>query len=129
MKTRNETYHIYYDETAGWVVMQWHGYATSEQFREGTELMLELLKKHRASKVLGDIRDMEMMGMADQHWLDNAFLPRAIAGGFRALAIIKPVHYFNKVAVETVSYKVDKDKLAINFFDSREEAEQWLKNK
>jgi hypothetical protein len=31
--------------------------------------------------------------------------------------MIRPVHYFNKVAVETVSYKVDKEKLAINFFE------------
>ncbi len=40
--------------------------------------------------------------------------------------MIKPDYYFNKVAVESVSYKVDKDKLTINFFDNLEEAKDWL---
>ncbi len=126
MKKQEALYNIYYDTDAGYVVMEWNGYATSAQFREGTEYMLKVLTENKASRVLADIRDMVLIGMEDQHWLDTDFLPRAINAGFAAIAIIKPVHYFNKVAVETVSYKVDKEKLAINFFDSKEEAIKWL---
>jgi hypothetical protein len=32
---------------------------------------------------LADIRDMVLIGMEDQHWLDTDFLPRATAAGFR----------------------------------------------
>jgi ferredoxin-NADP reductase len=126
MKNADNIYQIHYDADAGYVVMQWNGYATSAQFREGTEYMLQVLAENNAHKVLADIRDMVLIGMEDQHWLDTDFLPRAISSGFASIAIIKPVHYFNKVAVETVSYKVDQEKLAINFFDSKEEAVQWL---
>jgi ferredoxin-NADP reductase len=126
MSASSNIYDIYFDAAKGFVVMQWNGYATSAAFREGTEYMLQVLKEHRASKVLADIRDMVLIGMEDQHWLDTDFLPRATAAGFRAIAMIRPVHYFNKVAVETISYKVDKEKLAINFFEDRAEAEQWL---
>lgn len=126
MEAKTEIYQIYFDEASGCVIMKWNGYATSSQFRQGTELMLNTLIKHHATKVLGDIRDMVLIGMDDQQWLDTDFLPRAIKFGFKAIAIVKPVHYFNKVAVESVSYKVDQEKLSINFFESAEEAMAWL---
>ncbi|MEO6540570.1 MAG: STAS/SEC14 domain-containing protein [Ferruginibacter sp.] len=128
MEANTETYNIYFDPEINAVVMEWDGYATSNQFKEGTELMLNTLIKNNCIKVLADIKDMVLIGMEDQQWLDQHFLPRAIEFGFKALAIIKPEHYFNKVAVESISYKVDKDKLAINFFDNVEEAKAWLRS-
>ena len=128
METMSDTYTIYFDEKKQHVVMEWNGYATSRQFREGTELMLNTLIQHKATKVLADIRSMKIIGMEDQQWLENDFLPRATRFGFKTLAIIQPKAYFNKVAVETVSYKVDKEKLTINFFDDIEKAVDWLKD-
>lgn len=126
MEATIKTYNIYFDENINSVVMEWHGYATSKQFKDGTELMLNTLIKHGASKVLADIRDMTLIGMEDQQWINEVFLPRATKFGFKAIAIIKPRNYFNKIAVETISYKVDKEKLTINFFDNIEDARTWL---
>ncbi|HTF02904.1 MAG TPA: hypothetical protein VK826_02730 [Bacteroidia bacterium] len=126
MKATEEVYHIYFEKDLEAVVMEWNGYSTSVQFREGTELMLRTLVENKCAKVLADIRNMTLIGMEDQHWLETDFLPRAIASGFRAIAIITPVAYFNKVAVETISYKVDKAKLVISYFDNRKSAEEWI---
>ena len=127
MEATIKTYNIYFDREMEAVVMEWHGYATSRQFKEGTELMLNTLIKNNGSKVLADIRDMTLIGMEDQQWINEVFLPRATKFGFKAIAIIKPLSYFNKIAVETISYKVDKDKLIINFFDDLGDAKEWLK--
>ena len=59
-------------------------------------------------------------------WIEQ-FLPRAIELGFKAIAIIKPDFYFNKVAVESVSYKVDKDKLEIVFLITQSRLKNGLK--
>jgi len=126
LKATEEVYHIYFEKDLEAVVMEWNGYSTSVQFREGTELMLRTLVENKCAKVLADIRNMTLIGMEDQHWLETDFLPRAIASGFRAIAIITPVAYFNKVAVETISYKVDKAKLVISYFDNRKSAEEWI---
>lgn len=126
MSAAEEVYNIYYDNEINAVVMEWDGYATSRQFKEGTELMLDTLVKNNTFKVLADIKDMTLIGMDDQHWLENNFIPRAAQSGFRALAIIRPDSYFNKVAVESVSYKVDTNMLRINFFDSAASAREWL---
>jgi hypothetical protein len=127
MQTMSKVYTIYFDKENDHVVMEWNGYATSREFKEGTELMLNTLIQNKASKVLADIREMKIIGMEDQQWLENDFLPRATKFGFKTLAIIQPKAYFNKVAVETVSYKVDKEKLSINFFDDPEKGIEWLR--
>lgn len=108
--------------------MRWGGYFTSEQFRRGTEEMFEVLKQHNSAKVLGDIKEMVMIAGEDQKWLEKTFLPNAVNNGFKVCAIIRPKSHFSKVAIETVTYKVDQRKLAIRLFDTREEAEQWLED-
>ncbi|MEP6676160.1 MAG: STAS/SEC14 domain-containing protein [Ferruginibacter sp.] len=128
METNVDIYNIYFDAEINAVVMKWNGYATSEQFKEGTELMLNTLIRNNTSKVLADIKDMVLIGMEDQQWLDKTFLPRATDFGFKTIAMIWPDHYFNKVAVENISYKIDRQKLSINFFDDLSEARAWLKN-
>ena len=125
--TPQEAYKIYFDKDIDSVVMVWKGYSTSEEFREGTELMLDELIHNGSSKVLGDVREMVLIGMEDQRWLEMRFLPRAIKFGFKQIAIVRPKSYFNKVAIESVSYKVDKEKISIQFFDTREEAVEWLR--
>lgn len=126
METSTNAYNIFFDQKLNSVVMEWDGYATSRQFKEGTELMLNTLLQNQSYKVLADIKDMVLIGLEDQKWLESDFLPRAINFGFRALAIVRPDYYFNKVAVETISYKVDQEKLTICFFDNAEEAREWL---
>jgi len=121
-------YKNYYRPDDGYVTMEWHGYANSQQFREGTEEMFKELVKHNATKVLGQIKDMVLISYEDQAWLLDYFLPKAIAGGFRAIALVRPVHYFNKVAIETVAYKVNQEKLRIQIFNDVDEAREWLKN-
>lgn len=127
MDTVAKTYQIFYDANIDAVVMKWHGYATSAQFKEGTELMLNTLIKHQCYKVLADIKEMTIIGMEDQKWLEEQFLPRAIEFGFKAIAIVKPDHYFNKVAIESISYKIDKNKITLTLFDNLAEATAWLK--
>ena len=126
MEANTEIYNIYFDKDLDCVVMDWDGYATSKQFKQGTELMLNTLIQNHCSKVLADIKDMKIIAMEDQQWLNEEFLPRATSFGFKAIAIVKPNYYFNQVAVETISYKVDKAKLTINFFDNIEDAKAWL---
>ena len=128
MEASVEVYNIFFDEELDAVVMEWNGYATSAQFREGTELMLNTLIKHNCANVLADIHTMTLIGTEDQQWLQSNFIPRAVQFGFKKIAIIEPTSYFNKVAVESVSYKVDKKNLVISFFNNKEEAQEWIKN-
>jgi hypothetical protein len=121
-------YRIYLAPGTDYVTMEWRGYANSQQFRKGTEIMLEELRKHKVNKVLGNIREMVLISAEDHQCLQDTFLPRAIEHGFKALALVRPVHYFNKVAVESVAYKVQDESLKIRMFNEVAEAVDWLDN-
>ena len=73
MEANTEIYNIYFDKEINAVVMEWDGYASSKQFKQGTELMLNMLIKNNCSKVLADIKDMKIIAMEDQQWLMKNF--------------------------------------------------------
>lgn len=122
----SKPYNIFHDSDLQCIVMDWDGYATSTEFREGTELMLKLLKQNKMHKVLADIKDMTLISGEDQHYVQYNFLPRAINGGFRAIAIVRPTSYFNAVAIETMSYRVKQTVVQMHVFDDVSSAKAWL---
>lgn len=126
MDAPTKVYNIYHDPLDNLVVMEWHGYSTSLEFKEGTELMLNTMIESQTSKVLANIKDMVLIGMEDQRWLTTLFIPRATHFGFRALAMVRPDNYFNNVAVEAVSREQSYLNLKIEFFNTEQEARQWL---
>jgi hypothetical protein len=126
METVSKVYNIYFDESIDAVVMEWKGYATSNDFKEGTELMLNTLIRHNTFKVLADVKDMTIIAREDQEWLNAVFLPRATEFGFKVIAIIQPEQYFNKVAIESISHRIDPQKLSLRVFDNIEDAREWL---
>ncbi|MCW3125365.1 MAG: hypothetical protein JWO03_1023 [Bacteroidetes bacterium] len=128
MATQNtqKPFDVYYNAADGFVTMTWRGYATSQEFRQGSEMMLKLLTNNHVNKVLADIQEMLIIGRDDQDWLETEFLPRAITAGFKAIAFVKPGNHFGRVTVQTVSDKIDQEKLTIRFCDTIDEARQWI---
>jgi hypothetical protein len=124
--TEEKVYTISYDREKQCVLMKWNGYSTSTQFKNGTELMLQLLIENNAKKVLADIKNMTIIGLEDQKWIENDFLPRATKHGFKFLALVKPSSYFNAVAMESLMNRPVLSTLNIRMFDTVEEAQSWL---
>lgn len=122
----SKVYKVFVDSQTDTVVMDWKGYATSQQFRDGTELMLNYLIESKVHKVLADAKDMILIGMEDQQWMETSFLPRATRFGLKTCAIVKPESYFNKVAIESITRKIDPEKIQVSVFDNVEEARAWL---
>jgi len=114
------------DKASEIILMQWHGYATSSQFRAICESMLQLMKEHNIWRVLADTTHMKMISMEDQKWLDNEWLPRAIAAGYEKCAIIVSPDYFTRVTVDSVVSKIDQNQLEIRYFDDVSAAREWL---
>jgi hypothetical protein len=115
-----------YDTEVPCVVMIWKGYANSAAFKEGNARVLSEISAHRASKLLGDVTDFVLIGAEDQAWLNQVWIPRAMHAGLRKIALVQPTFYFNRVAVESVAQKVDRDRVEVGFFSTRDEAREWL---
>jgi SpoIIAA-like len=115
-----------YDAEVPCVIMTWRGYATTGQFRAANERVLEVLTKHKASKLLGDIKEFVLIGSDDQTWLSADWIPRAVQAGLRKVALTSPAFYFNRVAVASVGERLDPDELILKHFDDRDAARAWL---
>ena len=115
-----------YDQQAACVVMTWKGYATTPLFRETNERVLACLKDKEATRLLGDIRDFILISAADQDWLNQVWIPRAIEIGLRRVALVQPSYYFNRVAVDNVTSRTDPNRLTVAYFDDADNARTWL---
>ena len=118
---------VAYDREVECVVMVWKGYATSPLFRETNERVLACLKENGATRLLGDVADFVLIGAEDQAWLNDDWIPRAIAAGLRRVALVQPTYYFNRVAVENVGRRTDPQRLALGYFGDVEGARAWLR--
>lgn len=107
-------------------VMVWRGYHTSASFRDNNEQVLAFLVAHATAKLLCDIRDFLLIDSADQNWLNDYWLPRALAAGLQQCAIVTPLYYFNRVAVQSVVGRIDSGVLQVEYFESALEARRWL---
>ncbi len=123
----DESCTIAYDPEVPCVTMTWKGYVTSPRFRELTEAVLAKVEETGATKLLGDIVEFKLIGADDQKWLNESFVPRLIGAGVRHLAFVQTVFYFNRVAVQAVTDKVDPEVLIIQYFDNGPAARAWLK--
>jgi hypothetical protein len=108
------------------LVVQWKGYATTAQTRFVHECVIQLIKKHHVSKILGDDRALVSIATADQHWIVSDWMPRAIAAGLKSAASIKPRGYFGKASVDRILSFVPAG-LAIRSFERIEEGKAWLR--
>ncbi len=117
---------VSYDTEVPCVVMTWKGYATSAAFREGNAQVLDLIRQHHTSRLLGDIKEFVLIGAEDQAWLSQVWIPRAMTAGLRTVAMVTPIFYFNRVAVENVGQKLDPNALVLQYFDDRDAARGWL---
>jgi hypothetical protein len=113
------------DTTLPGVVVEWKGYATSTELREVHEQLLELIKKHRVSKVLGDDTSLVSIAADDRLWILENWMPRAIGAGLRVAAAKKSANYFARVAVAEIETAMGQH-MQIKMFDTLADAKAWL---
>lgn len=113
------------DNTIPGVVVQWKGYATSTELRAVHERLLELIKKHRVSKVLGDDTSLVSIAAEDRLWILENWMPRAISAGLRVAAAKKSENYFARVALAEIENAMGR-RMQIKLFDALADARAWL---
>lgn len=113
------------DNTLPGVVVRWKGYATSAELRAVHEQLLEFIRKHRVSKVLGDDTALASIASDDRVWILQNWMPRAVSAGLRVVAAKRSDNYFARVAVAEIENTTDKP-MQLKLFDALSEARAWL---
>jgi hypothetical protein len=113
------------DNTLPGVVVRWKGYATSAELRAVHEQLLEFIRKHRVSKVLGDDTELASIASDDRVWILQNWMPRAVSAGLRVVAAKRSDNYFARVAAAEIENTTDKP-MQLKLFDALSEARAWL---
>ncbi|GAB3830483.1 hypothetical protein [Hymenobacter jeollabukensis] len=86
------------------VVVQWHAFANSQQFRSLMDNSLEAFadqaQLHWPLGWLMDARQMSAITPADQIWLETDWNPRAYAAGLRHIGIVTAENIFGRIATQ-----------------------------
>ena len=116
------------------VVVQWHGFANSQQFRG---LMDEALTWFggRAQQtwplgLLIDARLMSAITPADQIWLETDWNPRAYAAGLRHIGMVTAENIFGRIATQVyIANTVAQGHYTIEpvGFGRLDEAKAWVR--
>jgi hypothetical protein len=117
---------VHWDDTAGAVCLAWKQFAEGEEFRAVINAGIELLIQRKATKWLGDLRNLGPVTQEDQKWSAESWLPRATAGGMKYLALVSPRKIVAQMAVKTFMNKVNGRPLLIGNFEDIEVARSWL---
>jgi hypothetical protein len=115
------------DDSIPCIFVHWKGYATSAQLRFIHECLIDLIKRERMSKTLGDDTALVAVTSEDQDWIGENWTPRAVAAGLRFAASKRPQGYYGRTSVNHIQ-AVISSKLCVRSFDDLAEARAWLRS-
>lgn len=117
---------IRWNEEGGFVEMQWKQLAKGDEFRQGLDMGLNLLREKKATKWLADLRQLGVVEKEDQVWSNENWFPRAYDAHIKYMAIVVPQSVFAKMSMNEIMRKVDNKELTIYYHEELVEAKNWL---
>jgi hypothetical protein len=118
---------VHWDDSLSAVCVTFKAFVDGEDFRSLSNAGIELLIQKKASKWLGDCRNMGAVTQEDQRWSSEDWLPRVMAAGLTHMAIVSPKKVVAQMAVKTFMTKVQGKQHVTMNFDDLEKARAWLR--
>ena len=118
---------ISFDPQHKLVYLKWKGYASSENFREGLNYALDIVKDHNAENWLGNLKLMEAIHPLDEEWAIQNWFPQIANTTLRKMAIVTSLDYFNNTSVKRiVNTVVPSICFETRYFVDTIPAREWL---
>ncbi|MGD1843845.1 MAG: hypothetical protein ACFB10_00450 [Salibacteraceae bacterium] len=115
------------DDTIGCSVVEWKRFATSEEFRNGMNQTMGLMKEKGYTKILSNSSNLGPIAPEDQKWVIEEWLPQALALGYNKIALIVPKDVFSQLAVDDIMEEANEvSPVDDKYFDNVDEAASWL---
>jgi hypothetical protein len=118
---------VSWEEEAECVHTEWHGFASKHNLKSGLIKAVELAKEKKATRWLGDLRDMHVYDLKDQEWIIKELVPRMHLIGIKRMAFIKPILPVTRMSINRMIRACDpKGKLSA-VFEDLPSAYEWLR--
>jgi hypothetical protein len=117
---------VRWDEDDQLVLVEWDGWANSDEFEALLDAELRALEQHRGSRLLADCRRQKVLHPKDQDRANREWLPRALRLGLKRFAIVVPASVVADMNLRDSMEKASGAGLDVEYFATVEEARDWL---
>jgi len=117
---------VRWDEDAQVVLVEWDGWANSEEFAALLDAEIRALKEHRGSRILADCRRQKVLNPKDQDRANREWLPRALKAGLKSFAVVVPASVVADMNLRDSLEKASSAAVKVEYFATVEEAMRWL---
>ncbi|MFY0651959.1 MAG: hypothetical protein JXQ96_08005 [Cyclobacteriaceae bacterium] len=108
----------------------WKGFSTFDEINAIGQRILDAVVFEKATKVLYDAREMEILDNDSEKYISGAFTKEMVNAGVKYAATVLPEDVFAKYSVDNIQKSIDNNKNAlVNYFKSLDSALKWLENK
>jgi hypothetical protein len=115
------------DSSSRTVVMNWLDHNPSAEFRRASEELLRIVQDRKLIHVLHNTEDLRVIGLSDQCWVRENFLPRLHLAGVRVIAMVHSLHYWTRVGMLDVMKGISFENLTVEYFNSVDQALEYLR--
>ncbi|HEX9094637.1 MAG TPA: STAS/SEC14 domain-containing protein [Candidatus Dormibacteraeota bacterium] len=105
--------------------IEWQGWARPQEFRSANDALVDAIKDHRGSRLLGDTTKIKAIQKSDQDWVNGDWFPRILAAGATRMALVVPASGLAKMNIDDMVGRV-ADRLDVAYFATIDEARDWL---
>ncbi|TGE26354.1 hypothetical protein [Hymenobacter metallicola] len=120
---------LHYDQGLRLLRWQWRGPISSAQFQAAFYYLLEKSDQERVRRWLVDTSSMPVVGIDEQAWLSDTWLPLFVRLQVTDVAIILPNNMHNQLVIENVLADGQRYECGdIQFFSDATSALDWLTN-
>ena len=116
-----------FDSQNNWIYNDWQGLISNESVVQGSVSILQLLERTRCPYVLNDNRNLLGSWKQANNWIEQTWIPQALAAGLRYYAHIVAPGVFGQAAAEDMHLRVGSH-FQMHLFESLEEASNWLRD-
>jgi hypothetical protein len=117
---------VTWDATLQAVHIAAQGWADPTESRESLDAGLRALIEHHGSRWLVDGSNMKVVQQTDQDWINENWLPRALAAGLRRTAMVIPKSGLAMMNVDDMAGRGPDDQIDFRLFSTIEKAAEWL---
>jgi hypothetical protein len=115
---------IYYDSSYNWLFLDWHGKLTLSAVQDGCVAVVECYLHRTYPRVLTSNLQVTGVGGGVASWLGAEFLPYMAVAGVEQVAWISAPSFLGRNLAQRMVNRVPG--LALNWFDTTQEATAWL---
>jgi hypothetical protein len=118
---------LQYDISMKLLRWQWRGILDLPKFQRAFEGLADFSRQNRISGWLADTSDMPIVGIDEQAWLSEKWLPNFARLGVSKIGLVLPLSLHNMLVVEHLVYDAQRHLPGhVQFFSDTAAAFDWL---